>query len=199
MDCSPPGSSVHGIFQARILEWVAISSSRGPSQPRNQTRISCMGRQRLYHWATWEAQVYISLHITINKVCNKRNVLESNHPPSTSTLVRGKIFFLKTSPRCQKGWGPLVKRVLHGGEAAFCIVGCLVRPWCWERLKAEGEEGDREWDGWMVSPIQWTWTWANSRRWWRTGKPGLRQSFGSRRVRHDLVTEQEMFSSTSGL
>ena len=35
MDCSPPGSSVHGIFQARILEWVAISSSRGSSQPRN--------------------------------------------------------------------------------------------------------------------------------------------------------------------
>ena len=35
------------------------------------------------------------------------------------------------------------------------------RPWCWERLKAEGEEGNRGWDGWMVSPIQWTWTWAN--------------------------------------
>ena len=37
MDCSPPGSSVHGVFQARILEWVAISSSRGSSQPRDQT------------------------------------------------------------------------------------------------------------------------------------------------------------------
>ena len=37
MDCSPPGSSVHGIFQARILEWVAIFSSRGSSQPRDQT------------------------------------------------------------------------------------------------------------------------------------------------------------------
>ena len=42
MDCSPPGSSVHGIFQARILEWVAISSSRGSSQPRDQTHISCV-------------------------------------------------------------------------------------------------------------------------------------------------------------
>ena len=40
MDCSPPGSSVHGISQARILEWVAISSSRGSSQPRDQTCIS---------------------------------------------------------------------------------------------------------------------------------------------------------------
>ena len=38
------------------------------------------------------------------------------------------------------------------------------RPWCWERLKAKGEEGNRGWDGWMASPIQWTWVWANSGR-----------------------------------
>ena len=50
MDCSPPGFSVHGISLARILEWVAISSSRGYSQPRDQTHVSCvscMGRQIL--------------------------------------------------------------------------------------------------------------------------------------------------------
>ena len=41
MDCSPPGSSVHGIFQARVLEWVAISSSRGSSRPRDWTHVSC--------------------------------------------------------------------------------------------------------------------------------------------------------------
>ena len=40
MDCSPPGSSVHGILQARILEWVSLSSSRGSSQPRDQTQVS---------------------------------------------------------------------------------------------------------------------------------------------------------------
>ena len=40
IDCSLPGSSVHGIFQARILEWIAISFSRGSSQPRDQTRVS---------------------------------------------------------------------------------------------------------------------------------------------------------------
>ena len=40
MDCSPPGSSVHGILQARILEWVAMLSSRGSSQPRDQTQVS---------------------------------------------------------------------------------------------------------------------------------------------------------------
>ena len=48
MDCSPPGSSVHGIFQARILEWVAISFSRGFSWARHRTPVSCIGRQILY-------------------------------------------------------------------------------------------------------------------------------------------------------
>ena len=52
MDCSPPGSSVHGIFQARILEWVVVSYSRGSSLPRNWTWVSGMsyiGRWILYH------------------------------------------------------------------------------------------------------------------------------------------------------
>ena len=48
-DCSLPGSSVHGISQARILEGVAISFSRGSSRSRDQTRISCIGRQILNH------------------------------------------------------------------------------------------------------------------------------------------------------
>ena len=51
MDCSPPGSSVHGILQARILEWVVMPSSRGSSQPRDRTHISyvsCIGRHFLY-------------------------------------------------------------------------------------------------------------------------------------------------------
>ena len=54
------------------------------------------------------------------------------------------------------------------------------RPWCWERLKAGWEGDDRKWDGWMASLTQWTWVWANSRRWGR--------SMGSLRVRHNRVT-----------
>ena len=56
MDFSPPGSSVHGILQARILEWVAIFSSRGSSWPRDWAPVSCTSRPVLYHWATWEAK-----------------------------------------------------------------------------------------------------------------------------------------------
>ena len=59
------------------------------------------------------------------------------------------------------------------------------RLWFWERLRAGGEGGDREWDGWMASSTQWTWVWSNSRRYWRTGKPGMLQSMGSQRVRHN--------------
>ena len=58
----------------------------------------------------------------------------------------------------------------------------LKRPWCWDRLKAGGEGGDRGWDGWMVSPTQWTWVWVNSGSWWWTGRPGMLQSMGSWRV-----------------
>ena len=65
------------------------------------------------------------------------------------------------------------------------------RPWCWERLRAGGE-GVTGWDGWMASLTQWTWVWASSGRWRRTGKPGRLQSMGSQRVRHDLATEWQV-------
>ena len=55
VDCSPPGSSVHGIFQARILEGVAISFSRGSSQARDGSQVSCIAGRRFILWATREA------------------------------------------------------------------------------------------------------------------------------------------------
>ena len=64
------------------------------------------------------------------------------------------------------------------------------RPWCWERLRA-GEGGSRGWDGWTASLTQWTGVWADSGRQWRTGKPGVLQSKGLQRVRHDLPTGQQ--------
>ena len=54
MDCSLPGSSVHGIFQARVLEWVAISFSKGSSQPRDGTRVSHIAGRCFTIWATRE-------------------------------------------------------------------------------------------------------------------------------------------------
>ena len=51
-----------------------------------------------------------------------------------------------------------------------------------ERLRAGGEEGNKGWDGWMAPPTQWTRVWANSGRWWRTGKPGVLQSMGCKEL-----------------
>ena len=70
MDCSPPGSFVHGILQARILEWVAMPSFKGSSWPRDRTRvfyISCTGRRDFFFTTstTWEAQISIYLYLSI--------------------------------------------------------------------------------------------------------------------------------------
>ena len=56
-----------------------------------------------------------------------------------------------------------------------------IRPWCWERRKAEGEGDDRGWDGWMASPTRWTRVWASSRSWWWIGKPGVLPSTESQK------------------
>ena len=65
MYCSPPGCSVHGISQARMLEWVATFFSKRSANPRDWTRVSCFGRRILYHWVTRKAcQVSYRLNIT---------------------------------------------------------------------------------------------------------------------------------------
>ena len=66
IDCSLPGSSVHGIFKTRILEYIAIFSSRGYSQPRDGTLISCVsciGRKDLYHWLHLRQLYFKYIHI----------------------------------------------------------------------------------------------------------------------------------------
>ena len=56
------------------------------------------------------------------------------------------------------------------------------------KIEGGGEGDGRGWDGWIASPIQWTWVWVNSGSWWWTGRPGVLQSMGLQRVGHDWVT-----------
>ena len=108
-DCSPPGSSFHGILHARILKWVAIPFCRGSSQPRDWTQVSCLTGRFFTIWATkGEAPIL--------------------WPPNRKSQLSGK------------------------------------RPWCWERLSAGEEVGNRGWDVLMASLTQWTWVWTNSGR-----------------------------------
>ena len=97
-------------------------------------------------------------------------------------------------PKGNKSWIFIIRidaeaevPVLWPPDAKSRLIG---KDRCWERLKAGQEGDDRGWDGWMASLTQWTWVWSSSRRWWRTGKPGVLQSMGSQRVGHDWVTEQ---------
>ena len=71
------------------------------------------------------------------------------------------------------------------------------RYWCWERLRVRGEGNNREQDGLMASPTQWTWVWTCSGRWWRTGKPGVLQSMGFQRVGHNWACEQQQLPQES--
>ena len=66
------------------------------------------------------------------------------------------------------------------------------RLWCCESLRPGGG-ADRGLDGWMASATQWTWVWTNSGRQWRTGQPGVLQSIGLQRIRHNLATEPQQF------
>ena len=83
MDCSPPGSSVHRIFQTRILKWVSISYSKGSSRCRNLTHLSCCCRLICYHWATWEAHMRPQQEGTICR-SESRNSLD---PESSGDLI----------------------------------------------------------------------------------------------------------------
>ena len=62
VDCSPTGSFVHRFLQAKILEWVAISSSKGSSQPRDQTQDSCIAGRFFIIWAKREVHIYLSIY-----------------------------------------------------------------------------------------------------------------------------------------
>ena len=57
------------------------------------------------------------------------------------------------------------------------------------KIEGRGERDDRRWDGWMASPTQWTWVWVNSGSWWWIGRPGVLQSMGFQRARHNWTTE----------
>ena len=108
MDCSPSGSSVHGISQARILEWVAISSSRGSSWARDQTQVSCVAGGFFTVWATREAPWQLRSHIiTRTRLCLYWSIFL--HP-------------LGSHPRLQNPSSP-------GLQFRFITQGLLVRPW----------------------------------------------------------------------
>ena len=140
MDCSLPGSSVHG------------------DSPGKNTGVSC--------------------HALLQGIFPTQG--------SKPGLCIAGRFFTLWATRDVFTWSSY-KDTSHGFR--LTLIQCF--PWFWERSRAEGEVDVRGWDGWTASPMQWTWTWANSGRWWGTGRPGMLQSMGLQRVGHDRATEQQ--------
>ena len=101
MDCSLPGSSVHGIFQARVLEWVVISFSRGSSQPRDRTQVSCIACRRFTIWATREAPVAVKGNLkwccTWRVICKMKGYQGSSYSKGDDPAKREKLRIRKPS------------------------------------------------------------------------------------------------------
>ena len=126
MDCSPPGSSVPEIFQARILEWVAISFSKGSSQPRDRTQVSCTAGRFFTNWATGEARPKQSHMQTQSKqVCHVQKYDTQKWRKRKHYIFSQKEFFQQLIPyvRIVARW--LGSRVLPVFKASFYCLLCI--------------------------------------------------------------------------
>ena len=109
IDCCPPSSSLHGISQARILEWVAISFSRAFSQPRNltyQSFICCIGRQIVYHCTIWEAlgrQTFLKYKFDHTSIFQGLSMIQASS--QNSTKDRKTLSYLSSA--FSKASGPM--------------------------------------------------------------------------------------------
>ena len=116
MDCSPPGSSVHEISQARILEWVTISFSRGFSWTRDWTCVSCIGRQVVYPRAMFLDHMVIMFLIsrdchsglysscTIVHFHQQRTRVHCLHILTNTLATDAKSWLIRKDPDAGKGW-----------------------------------------------------------------------------------------------
>ena len=130
----------------------------------------------LKNWCFWTAV----LEKTLESPLDCKEIQPVNPKGNQSWIFIGKTTAEGEIPIL---WPPDMKNWLLGKDPA------AGEDWCWG-----GEGDDRGWDGWMASPTQWIWVWANSRRWWWTGKPGMLQSMGSQRVKYDWATELKRVS-----
>ena len=184
MDCSPPDSSARGDSPGKNTGVGCHTLLQGSSQLRNWTQIFCIAGGFFTIWPPgkpkdgceswiikkaewWRTDAFELwcwrklLRVPWTTRSSNQSILKKVDPECS---LEGLMLKLKAPIL----WPPDVKTWLIRKKTCF-----------WKRLKA-GREGDnRGWDSGMALPTQWTWVWASSRRWWRTGKPAVLQSLGS--------------------
>ena len=188
VDCSLPGSSVHGIFQAIVLEWIAISFSRGSTQPRDWTRVSRIVDRLFTVWATREAR---KERWVLKNCCFWSVVLEKTlESPLDSMEIKpvnpkgnqAWIIIWRTDAEAETSilWPPDVKSQLAGKDPDS------MKDWGQEEKGTTEDEkvGGHQWfNGHELSKL---WEVVNNREVWHAAVPGVTKS-----LRHDWVTEQQ--------
>ena len=171
MNCSPPGSSVHGISQARLLEWIAISFSRGSSQPKGQTKISsCISRQILYYWATREALQCNNMQplkrplLWGREGSAKKRERENHSLQKKKKRERTTLCYTSREPLC---WYNTIcrnlnmsrklkgKKMLPERETNYIYISVLMLKMCIHYFQKT--EGKTNWEGWYQVAICWGW------------------------------------------
>ena len=179
MDCSPPGSSVHGILQARILDWVAISFSNAwkwKVKGKSLSRVRLLAtpwtaaHQKTIIWKDTCILMFIVVLFTISKTAMRYNqsILKEISPGcSLELMLKLKLQY----------FGHLMRRV-DSLEKTLMLGG----------IGGRRRRGRQRTNGWMASPTWRTWVWVNAGSWWWIGRPDVLQSIGFLRVGHDWTT-----------
>ena len=163
---------------SRFKTWRSVSL---PWEP-DKMKIPQLQRLMIWTWLIWGAwglfakgdpECVLVLEKTLESPLDCKEI-QPVHPKGNQSW----IFIGRTDAEALILWPPDAKSKLTGKDPD------AGKHW------GQEEKGDRRWDGWMAPPTQWPWVWANSGRWWGTGKPGMWQSIGAQNVRHNLVTEQ---------
>ena len=137
MGCNQPGFSVHGILQARILEWVSMPSSRGSSQPRGRFQVSCIADRLFTTWATREAHVYIVVGVISNleidglkskeDVCRLQEILQHSIQGTGASMDFGILDGRSRTPSPIESQGQLNKHSSHSkGKFSPTFISILV-------------------------------------------------------------------------
>ena len=144
MDCSPPGSSVHGILQARISEWVAVSFSRGTSQPRDQSQVSHIAGRFFTVWATREAHKWCGVAGKQRKTKKTSRSYSNLYVHLWASLVAQ--WYRVCLPVQETGFNPLVGKIPWRWKWQPTPVFLPGKSHGWEAWWATVHEVAKEWD-----------------------------------------------------